>query len=442
MTSGETLLKITDIPFSYTLLAIILGVMGAAFEGERIIILVGTAGALGTFLSVTDPVGRLLKFWLRRGLDKNLKNEKNKENKLRLDYAKLAVKTRAISYEMDKIVSISYLVIIFGVFSSAISNYPSFAEKLQLVGDGGNTICDTLCTQVLGDATAFIAMIFLAIVGARSWKELKSQAKTAGIHHLGISSEYVTSSTIENMSRAIEQNDWQTAKEWGSIVEKEIRIKKGKKDVIIQSVTDVYRPLYIENLQIETTSKEIIRTGNYQPIATAEWIRIKSTPEYLRIDETTRNKIVKFYNLIKQYNDLHVRILPIAQKMLREQAPNVFGEKIRAVRYWVKSSTGESAPDLAHLLLYGKHPLEQYDPETNPIPVRLELESEDGTRVTSLTTKNQFEIFNEWWKRITKEIYDDSTVRNTKEVFQKITERTDELKRIFLKNIQSQFDVE
>jgi len=441
MTSGETLLKITDIPFSYTLLAIIIGVIGVSLEDEKIIILIGAAGALGTLLTVTDPVGRLLKTWLKKGL-KEKQEKEDEKSKYLWDYAISAVRTRAIGIEIDKIVSMSYLVIILGVFSTAITHYPSFAEDLRLFSENDEIICDTFCIQGLGIVSSTLGIIFVALVGVRSWKELKEQAHIAGIHHLGISSEYVTRPTIENMSRAIEQNDWQTAKEWSNTVEKEIRIKKGKKEVIINAVTNVYRPLYIENMQIENISKVIIKTGNYQPLPSAEWDIIKNTPDYLRIDELTRNKIAKFYKFIKQYNELHVRILPIAQRMVREQAPKVFGRKIRAVRYWVKSSTGEGAPDLAHLLVYGKHPLQQYDPETNPKTMRIELESEDGSRIISLTTEDQFVKFDEWWKRITKEIFEDSTVKNTKEVFQKITTRNEELKRIFLVKIKSQFEVE
>jgi len=71
MSAGETLLKITDIPFSYSLLDIIMGVMGVKFEGVNIALLIGTASVLGTFLAVTDPVGRLLKSILRMSIKMN-----------------------------------------------------------------------------------------------------------------------------------------------------------------------------------------------------------------------------------------------------------------------------------------------------------------------------------------------------------------------------------
>ena len=212
MTAGETLLKITDIPFAYSLMAIITGVIGVNLDGEKIIILIGAAGALGTFLTVTDPIGRLLKSNLVKGINEIRKKDNNKQSK-KWDFAVKAVKTRAIGVEIDKLVSMAYIVIVLGVFSTAISQYESFAESLQLFGDDNQVLCDIFCIQVLGVISSFIGVFFVAVIGVITWRDLKNNVITAGIHHIGISSEYVTSPTIEHMSMAIEQNDWPTANE-------------------------------------------------------------------------------------------------------------------------------------------------------------------------------------------------------------------------------------
>ena len=75
MTAGETLLKVTDFPFSYTVIAITFLVLDINFDDKKILILLATAGALGTLLSVTNPVGRLLKYWLK----KNIENGRQKK---------------------------------------------------------------------------------------------------------------------------------------------------------------------------------------------------------------------------------------------------------------------------------------------------------------------------------------------------------------------------
>ena len=72
-------------------------------------------------------------------------------------------------------------------------------------------------------------VFFVAVIGVITWRDLKNNGITAGIHHIGISSEYVTSPTIEHMSMAIEQNDWPTANEWAKIIENEIKTEKGNR---------------------------------------------------------------------------------------------------------------------------------------------------------------------------------------------------------------------
>ncbi len=65
MASGETLLKVADFPFSYSLMAIILSAIGSDFQGANLYVYVSVAGSLGTFLTIIDPVGRILRRALR-----------------------------------------------------------------------------------------------------------------------------------------------------------------------------------------------------------------------------------------------------------------------------------------------------------------------------------------------------------------------------------------
>ena len=69
------------------------------------------------------------------------------------------------------------------------------------------------------------------VVGLLNARELRRQIEIAGIHQWGIGSEFVTPTTIDNMSKAIQQNDWKTAEEWSKLIENEIKTEKGKKDI-------------------------------------------------------------------------------------------------------------------------------------------------------------------------------------------------------------------
>ena len=49
MVAGETILKVSDFPFSYSILGILLvGLWGMSLQNEGMVILLGTAGALGS----------------------------------------------------------------------------------------------------------------------------------------------------------------------------------------------------------------------------------------------------------------------------------------------------------------------------------------------------------------------------------------------------------
>ena len=45
--------------------------------------------------------------------------------------------------------------------------------------------------------------------------DVKEKIAIAILHQRAISSEYVTTNSLENMTRSVEQNDWVTAEKWG-----------------------------------------------------------------------------------------------------------------------------------------------------------------------------------------------------------------------------------
>ena len=73
MAAGETLLKITDFPFSYSFMAIILSSIGSDFQGANLFIYLSVAGSLGTFFAIIDPVGKALRRLLRAGFNRSKK---------------------------------------------------------------------------------------------------------------------------------------------------------------------------------------------------------------------------------------------------------------------------------------------------------------------------------------------------------------------------------
>lgn len=435
MTAGETLLKITDIPFSYSFLAIIFGVMGVSFVGESIVLLVGAAGALGTFLSVTDPVGRLLQRWLKRGVNEIRKKENT--NDIKWEFTIKAIKTRSIGIEIDKLVSMAYLVIVLGVFSTAITNYDSFAFNLQLYDDDQNVICDTFCIQGLGVLSTFMALIFVGLVGKHNWKELKQNVQVAGIHHLGIISEYVTSNTIENMSRAIEQNDWQTASEWAKIVENEIKTEKGKKDFNIEAARQIYRPLSVESMQIQATAQNIFDNNLNVTFPAAESSIVEDTALRLMItDENLINKIRLLYRKIMEYNTIPRTLEDQIKQIIQQEATKFYGMHVENVSYYFDRNGSGSSPSLWDCLRTGEHPTKRHLQPYVSRHIELQISS-----ASSKPLKNQQALadFDKLWEKMLNRVKTETNVTKLKDKAREIQKINDELRPIYEERIRKQW---
>lgn len=430
MASGETLLKITDIPFAYTILTIIFGVMGVSFSGANIAILVGAAGTLGTFLAITDPIGRLLKFWLKR----NFKAKKENEGK---EHSVNAVNTTSIGIEIDKIVSLSYLFIILAIFATVLNEFPAFTENLILTNEQNEIICDESCITGLGVFGAIIGEIFIGIVGIKNWKDLKKYAKTAGIHHIGISSEFVTNVTIENISRAIERNDWATAEEWAKIVEIEIKTEKGMKDFNIEAVNQVYRPLYEESIQNDVAAKNILDNNVNTTFSSKEWDHIQSVTRNVMIkNQNLINKINLLYEKIKNYNRFPPTLENQIQSIIRKEATQFYGIPVDDVQYYFKTKGSGSSPALWDCLRSKKHPLER---NTRPYDSRvIELRTSDKSS-KELKDPEAIEQFDKLWDILLEKVENEINLSKLDEQVKEIQNLNDELKPIFEEQIKKQW---
>lgn len=436
MSTGETLLKITDIPFSYSLLAIIMGVMGVDLEGKSVVLLVGAAGVLGTILSVTDPIGRLLKLTLKNGINQLRQKSRNAEDD-KWYYAIKAIKTRSIGVEIDKFVSLFYLAIILLIFSSSITYFPSFSQNLQLYGDDGAVVCDDKCASSVGVIFAVIGLTFVGIVGQRAWKDLKNYTIIAGIHHIGISSEYVTPTTIENMSRSIEQNDWQTASEWGKIVEYEIKTEKGKKDFNLEAVREVYRPLFEESMQIQATAENILQNNVNTTFPSTAWNNVNTTTKNLLIkDKDVLEKINTLYKKIQEYNKNPPTLENQVNQIIQREATNFYGFPVNTVHYWFKQGTRGSAPGLWDCLRTGQHPTQRYNESYESRYIELDLPNNKRRELNDENAINEFERL---WKILLEKVNSEIDLTRLKNEALEIQKLNNELKPIFEEQIKKQW---
>jgi len=180
MASGETLLKITDFPFSYSLTILIVGIWGIEMSSQNVFILIASAGALGTFFTIADPLGRSYRFRLEREVENQLKsNENDRETIALLENSIKAIQSRSIKLETDKLVSMGYFVIILFVFGTLLVQ-GDLAEKViltrtlsnntsmeQMNSEDESVVCDSDCIRIIGFPVSYFAMFVIILIGKK-----------------------------------------------------------------------------------------------------------------------------------------------------------------------------------------------------------------------------------------------------------------------------------
>lgn len=436
MTVGETLLKITDFPFAYSMVVIIATSSNIDMQNGHLLILLSVAGAFGTFLTITDPLGRLFRFLLLGQIDKRIKQVKEKNQFLfsKLNYGKGAIHSRAISIEIDKLVGVSYFVILLLIYNTLIVYSAGFVESLVLKDKNGNTICDTSCVRTMGDIFSFGAVIPVVIIASRTWRDMKNNIETVAIYQLGISSEDSTRSTIENLSNAIEQNDWSTAKEWASIVEKEIQTKKGSKEILLKLTDVVYEPLYQECKTIEYAYNNTQKVKNFIPFSHIAWDKVKDEPMFLTLtDESIRKELESFYSIISEYNQLEAITRRSAEEIIRRKITEFYGGQIADVLFFVDTGGSRSAPSLWDCAIIGIHPAERLGSST---PVFIQVSSSHTGRTESRQNEEDFKFFNRFWEAVLHDIHDDLNISRRRELFDIIADRNNTVKNKLLDAIK------
>ena len=95
MAVGETLLKFTDYPFAYSILGLFSGIIGFSLSENHLVYL-GIAGALGTFLTILDPIGWLIRDGAKSRIKLNQKSYLKPDEIIDVHYKMSAIKSKTI----------------------------------------------------------------------------------------------------------------------------------------------------------------------------------------------------------------------------------------------------------------------------------------------------------------------------------------------------------
>lgn len=437
MTAGETILKFTDYPFAYSIIGIISGMIGFSL-GQNSIIFLGLAGAVGTFLTIVDPLGETLRKNAKRRIKKRNKIEKLDD--LELQFKLSSLKSKSITYEMEKIIGMFYFVIIIILFLIAIVVSTPFFDKLVILDSNKVPLCNEWCFKFSYLGLGLSALIIISEKGRQFWKELDNKVNIAASHMSMINDDNATQTSIESMTRAVEQNDWELANLWSHKIEDEILNKKGKRELIIKAADTVFSPLHRESIAFEQGVNSMIYSYRYPTFDHKEWDEITRNSYQSIIEDTElRYRIDSFYKLALDYNNKQGSLGRIINDILYKHASDIFDKKdVFTIEYEIESPNGNGNAELFGCALFSTHPLDFYRVrgKLRHILVR----SRDGGNQINSTFHDNI-LFDKMWDLVIKEIDLKDEIMKIRQMFEQVKTENSKLIKIYSEKIGMQWNV-
>jgi len=437
MAIGETLLKITDYPFAYSLIGILTLWIGIDIPDDKFPYLLAISGSLGTLLVISNPIGRYLANTLKHNFNRRsfASFQSNQDNNFK--YCIQAIETNSIKTEINKIVSLMYFALIIALFGFAVGLSDTVSTNLVFYQENNLPLCDSDCIKLTIPSVALIFLVILIIVLIKDWSKVIYYAEIAGIYQLSISSEFVTSVSRSNMERPIQQNDWRTAEEWANIIEHEIKTQKGTKEFTLESVRKIYRPLYEESMQIQTTAENILNNKTNAIFPSEAWNTIDPITQNTMIkDQKLINKIQQLYKEIEDYNKNPPTLENQIKSIIHREATKFYGMNVDDVHYYFKEKTRGYSPALWDCLRTKQHPLER---NTQPYDYRsIELKTSDKVS-KELKDPEEVAKFDNLWGILLEKTSTELNLSELEDKVRVIQSLNDELKPIFEEQIKKQW---
>ena len=437
MPSGETILKLTDFPFAYSIIGIISGVMGFSI-GENQILFLGIAGAFGTFLTIIDPIGWII----RKNVENRIHRTHDKTGKLsnvfEKEYKISALKTKSINFEIEKIIGLFYFVIIISFFILAMATPTMFFEKLIIYDNNKEPLCSDFCFKFIYLTIGAITLFILAIKSNQFWRELDEKIEIAGFHQIAINNDNATQTSVESMTRAVEQNDWPIARLWYDKIQEEIKYKKGKRELIIKSADLVYSPLHKEATDFENQLIITPPPRRYPTFAQTEWNKIKIfSYQSIIEDSNLRHRITSFYNQINDYNKQIGTTNREIQKIINNHVSNELGGGVTRVRYDVNYDNANSEVDLIGCVLSDEHPLDSYGEKSKMSMIEITRNRNSQRTATAEDGKK----FDNAWSNIISEAKLNQEVQKLQRIYAALKIENSKLLKIYSNKIGMQWKV-
>jgi len=207
MTSGQTILSLTDLPFVYSIVNLMaIWVFGIPEDyGARFAFIGIIAGIGGTFLVFWHPIQSLIEYTTIKNYDKlstyYIETPQNRPKAYDIlidkEYFRLSLKSNSIKYLKDKFTSQIYFVIVIGVFSIALSTN-QFQKEINIEN-----------SQIIIPIIGILAVmaIALAYFSRNLYKQYKRSLKLDSLYYQFTKPFH--SSETDMIKRSIDLQEWE-----------------------------------------------------------------------------------------------------------------------------------------------------------------------------------------------------------------------------------------
>ena len=219
MAIGETLLKITDYPFSYSFAFLLMKATDIAPFSDEAVPYLLVAGIGATFLAIVDPFGKGMKgyMWLFSYI--NFKRFGSEQKVLEnWNEIKGSFNTNSIEVEKDKIVSIIYFLLVMILLMYFILDDDFFSTHFKKFYED-NLDCIELCNQLNTFFGVLIVSLIVSSFGGFRAAYIIDRSRTVATYLKCVNSPHVLNETKDGLSGYIKIGDWETAKKWREKIE-------------------------------------------------------------------------------------------------------------------------------------------------------------------------------------------------------------------------------
>lgn len=226
--------------------------------------------------------------------------------------------------------------------------------------------------------------------------------------------------------------------------QKKAQERAWKREYTLDIIEKVYGPLFEE---IDKLLRHM-KNEYYEMLSTPKLWEIESTYRYLMLDEDFKRNVKQFYGKVEAFNKTLTRIRrEILDTIVKEEAERFLGFQPKTLELVVKGKSFNEwtsmKVEIPLTLLKRKQPIQMVSdlyPELKEPSFSLEIISPSGNPY-SYTHPEWMKEFDKFWKRSSKRLEEDLTVKTLRKQFSELVQEMEKVRKELGTRIQRQWTV-